>query len=153
MYKCRWTHCKHDSRDIPNGEEVHGNGSAYYHKDCWDQKTTIDSILTTWSENIDAFVNMATLRSIVNNLVFKRGYDEHYILYLVKIGAREKWLHYPYGLYKVVSQQRFIDDFNSMKAKQKIKDIKQEEVGGYEVDTGFKYGGGKKKGFGRILGR
>ena len=34
IVKCRYSHCKHDTKEIPK-DEAYKNGNAYYHKDCY----------------------------------------------------------------------------------------------------------------------
>lgn len=113
---------------------------------------TINKIIDVWVNRINASVNCNALRRVVNTLVFDEGYEEQYILYLVQRGASEGWLHYPLGLYKVVGEKRFINDFNNKKAELKIKNIPQEEVGDYEIDQNFKFNNNRKRGFSRIYG-
>ena len=110
----------------------------------------VDKIIETWIEKINASVSRNALKRIINTLVHDNGYEEQYILYLVLRGASEGWLHYPPGLYKVVGEKRFLNDFENKKAEQKIKNITQEEVGGYEVDQDFEFNNKHKRGFSRI---
>lgn len=90
------------------------------------------------------------MRIVINNLI-NEGYEPRYLYYLVQLGASQHWLHHPFGLYKVVDNRQYINDFNELKARHQIKNIKQKEVGDYEIDDNFKFWENRKIGFSRIL--
>lgn len=152
MHKCSWKHCQHENRDI-NGEDFYtDDGIVFYHNDCHEQMQIINKIIEIWHKNIDSIASESTLKSVINKLVYDKKYDVQYILYVVNIGSREGWLHYPYGLYKSVNNRELMNNYNDIKAKELIKGIPQKRVDDYKSETCFKFFNKQKRGFSRIIG-
>ena len=100
--KCRWTHCSHESKDIPRGEAVK-IGSSYYHADCVHEKQTIDEILKLWSERIDPNPVWNQLRSVVNTLIYKQHMSVDFIKFAVLYDTEHgHHVRYAPGLYYLV---------------------------------------------------
>lgn len=77
------------------------------------------------------------------------GYEAEYILYLVKRGGNDHWLHHPFGLFKAVRNDNYYEDYCKLKLKH--LNIAQNEVGGYQKLDNFRMNA-PKLGFSRILG-
>lgn len=153
--KCRWTHCRHESRDIPREEAVLGDNGYYYHKDCLEEKKKINEIVDFWGENIDPLVNYGQLRNIINNLIYKKNVEPDYILYTVKLGYSEHWLHYPQGLYRSLDNFKRHEDWKKSVEKQSTtEDVEIKADNPYEKksSTTFTYEANKKRGFSQMLG-
>ena len=80
--KCRWSHCKHGG-EVDKSEAVQV-GSAYYHKDCYTEKKSIEDISAVYTERVDPNPIIPAIRKVINDLVFNKGYDAEYLLYAVK---------------------------------------------------------------------
>lgn len=153
--KCRWTHCRHESKDIPREDAVLGDNGCYYHKDCLEEKEKIKKIVDFWGENIDPLVNYSQLRGIINNLIYKKNIEPDYIFYTVRLGCKEGWLHYPQGLYRSLDNFKRHDDWRRSVEAQKIPEeveIKADDPYAKKSTTGFNYGANKKRGFSQMLG-
>lgn len=66
--KCRYAQCKHDTREIPIGEEVQ-NGSYYYHKDCYEDKLARARIVDIWKNAIDPNPIYMQLNRAINDVL------------------------------------------------------------------------------------
>lgn len=120
--KCRWKHCNHGSQDIPREEAVK-DGRNYYHKDCYEQKCLVDKIKQTWAEKIDDNFDNMQLTVAINNLAFKHDMNLEYILYVVNVGADEKWLHFPNGLYQAVKHDDLRQKFEKAKTQKAVGNV------------------------------
>lgn len=149
--KCTYKHCCHKNKDIPREEAVKDNGK-YYHKDCYKNKKLIDKIKQVWEEKIDPQPNYMRLTVVLNNLAFNRGIDLKYILYVVNLGAKEKWLKHPEGLYAAVDNEERYKKWRNLDAK---KELEKEEPIDYDNIAKFvayTYIPPKKKDLADILG-
>lgn len=136
LHTCRWSHCRHDNKTIEPDDEVK-IGAAYYHKDCAEEKSTIDRIIQVWSEKIDAFVQIPKLRSIVNQVIYTRGCDPKFILYVVECGAKEHWLKHEAGLYTAVKDEKRYAEWKRGEAKKYL--AKQKPIEPPQEQTFVKY--------------
>ena len=150
--KCRWSHCKHDSKELKREDAVLSGKNAYYHADCFKEKETIQKILTTYQERVDAFPVWAQLRSIVNKIVFKQECDPEYLLfamnYVLDNGGK---LNTPMGLYYIIK------DYKAKEAWERKRKQKQQQID-FVVEEDIKPTGEfnystRVSGFGKILGR
>lgn len=121
--KCRYSHCLHDSKEIPAGEEVKSGKAFYYHKDCYKQKSNIDKVIDIWQKQIDRYVVYAQLRNVINNLVYNRKVDSSFLLYVVERGAKEGYLRYPAGLYYAVNSAERQEEWKMLKAKKALSEL------------------------------
>ena len=80
IYKCRYNHCKHETKDVLASEAVK-EGNRYYHKDCYKTKEDINKIVELFSEHVNPNVVFAVLRKVINNIVFTRGVDSGLLLF------------------------------------------------------------------------
>ena len=68
IYKCRYNHCKHETKDVLASEAVK-EGNRYYHKDCYKTKEDINKIVELFSEHVNPNVVFAVLRKVINIIV------------------------------------------------------------------------------------
>jgi hypothetical protein len=152
MKKCKYTHCHHNSRDVPDEEAVTPNGTTYYHADCYKEKECIDNILKLWADCVDPSPIFNQLRRIVNNIVFQNGVPAEQLLFCLKWCINNRWnLRNPGGLYYVAKDNDAIAAYKESK-KPKItvrQDMFVVNDDMTKVD-GFKNKNGKA-GFNRIL--
>ena len=81
--RCRYKCCLHDTKTIDkNKDEFIKNKSAYYHKDCYEQKLKNDykeTTTDTYKINHDSAIEQDILTSL-----FNEGYSKEYILFILK---------------------------------------------------------------------
>lgn len=119
--KCRYTHCLHTDTSINlDTDEFVKEGSAYYHKDCFQTKCDIQLIKTLWHDHIDTLVVYAQLNNILNRLIFQDRISSDYIIFAIQycIDNPDKIkLRYPPGLKYVLSNQRIKDAYKKKNLK------------------------------------
>ncbi len=152
MKKCKYTHCRHESREIPDDEAVTRNGTTYYHPDCYKEKEAIDNIIQLWTDCIDHSPIYTQLRGVINNIVFKNGVSAEQLMFCLRWCINNGWkLRRPAGLYYVSKDEDAITAYK--KAKTPKVDLSSDQ---FVVDDdmtkveGFKYSS-TKSGFNRIL--
>lgn len=119
--KCRWSHCKHGG-EVDKSEAVQV-GSAYYHKDCYTEKKSIEDIITVYTERVDPNPIIPAIRKVINDLIFNKGYDAEYLLYAVNYCLDHGWkLKYPGGLYYVAKN----DDVKTGWARKNMAKVKRQ---------------------------
>lgn len=152
MKKCKYTHCRHESREIPDDEAVTPNGTTYYHADCYKEKESIDNIIKLWADCVDQSPIYAQLRNVVNKIVFNNGIPADQLLFCLKWCIEHRWkLRHPSGLYYVAKDDEAIAAYNEAK-KPKINiqpdmfvvDDDLSKVDGFKIKIG-------NSGFNRIL--
>ena len=145
--KCRYSHCKHESKDMPREEAV-CDGRMYYHKDCYEEKETIKKCIDIYAKAFDADPIWNNLRIVINNIVYNKGNDAEYLLYALKYAARNKMtIRYPAGLYYLIKNK---DIKESWEKEKKIADRGNVVV--ETTNTEFTYVPKKSKGFADIIG-
>ena len=155
IVKCRYGHCKHETRELPVEDAVLVGKSAYYHKDCFQEKENIEKVLTMYMERVSPDVVVAELLKTINNIIYVKGIDSNYLLFALNHyldrGAK---LNYPQGLHYVVQGKREKEAYQQMIEK-KMK-TEQQKVG-FEIkettEDKFEYKPHQQTGFGAILGR
>lgn len=155
--KCRYSHCLHETKDIPEGEEVLVGKGTYYHKDCYELKTAIKAIIDYYVENFDRDPIYAQLTKTINNIVFNKNKTPAFVLYALHYA---KWakipLKHPAGIYYLIKDDKIIDAWNAdltkKRAAQVQKKIEETEIGGYTQGESGQHDYVKKPiGFGRAL--
>lgn len=145
--KCKYVHCKHESKDIPEGEEVK-NGGGYWHKDCLDESLVIREIIKEFTERVNPNVVVAQLRRVINDIVYVKGIDAHLLYFgLMHYILNNIPLNYPGGLYYVLQNRDVQKEWNKIQAT-RIKnnfEIKEDNT-----ET-FQYKPSKERGFQDIL--
>ena len=124
--KCGYTHCKHDSNIITG--EYKKSGNRYYHPDCYYEKENIQAITTLFLEQVNERTVISTLKAIVNNLIFKQGYQADYVLYAVQYAVSHPQIRltYPQGLYRVCGDKEIRQSWDKLKAGEITKNEKVE---------------------------
>lgn len=119
-------------------------------KSCHLNNEQLTNITNEWKTRIDKNVNEYDLASVIISLMDAGRYEYEYLLYLVKLGGNNHWLHHPFGLFTAVKNDKFYEDFCKIKIKH--NDITVKNVCGYERIDNFKMNK-TKTGFLKILGR
>lgn len=149
--KCRYGHCKHDSKDIPDGEAVHV-GNAYYHQDCYREKQSIDDIIAVWCERVDDKPIYGELRGVINNLIFKTGYPAEKVLWYLRWATTHGiGIKHPPGLYWLMKNEKIAKAWEDAQ-KKTIADNWEFELANTEAPSGFEYKP-QTTGFKRIIKR
>lgn len=121
MRKCRYTHCLHENTNINiDTDEYTKDGSAYYHKDCFQTKSDIQLIKTLWHDHIDSLVVYSQLNNILNRLIFQDNIPSDYVVFAVQYSIKNSntiKLRYPPGLKYVLGNQRVKDAYKKKTTK------------------------------------
>ncbi|GEM_PF-557627 len=154
IYKCRYNHCKHETKDVLASEAVK-DGNRYFHKDCYKTKEEINKIIELFAEYINPNVVFAVLRKVVNNIVFNRGVDSGLLLFGLNYYIANKiTLNYPQGLYYVIQNKNVIKGYKEKKNKEYLIEQKknlQKAEDDTEMVSSFTYKPNKQKSFADIL--
>lgn len=160
---CRFKMCEHPDKkiDITKDEYVL-NGSAYYHKDCYEKrrewkdeqtKADLQLIKNLWCEHISRTVVFSQLMSCLNEIL-ARGVDSDYLVFVMQYVIEHKMnLRYPYGFKYFVDRSEIKDAYNKKIAKQTPRvnvndfsiDNPTDDSPKFSINT-------KPSGFNRILG-
>lgn len=150
--KCRYSHCKHESKEIADGEGVRV-GNAYYHEDCYKEKNDVDGVISLWCEKVDPIPIYSELRGVVNTLVYKRGYPAEKVLYFLRWALAHGYnIKHPPGLYYLMKNA---DAERSWGEKQRATFVNfefEEPEKRNDASQGFEYKP-DATGFKRIIGR
>lgn len=147
MVKCRYSHCKHESKDVLKDEAV-SDGKSYYHKDCYIEKETLKECIDVYVKNFESDPIFTQLRSVINDIVYNKGNEADFLLFALKYSASHKipLRHIP-GLYYIIK------DNNIIKAWEKEKSLAaRDKVVVSNTNTEYNYVQRKTKGFADILG-
>lgn len=154
IYKCRYNHCKHETKDVLASEAVK-EGNRYYHKDCYKTKEDINKIVELFSEHVNPNVVFAVLRKVINNIVFTRGVDSGLLLFGLNYYISNKiTLNYPQGLYYVIQNKNVIKGYTEKKNREYLIEQKknmQKIEDNEEMESSFTYKPSKRKSFADIL--
>jgi len=153
-YKCKYSHCKHDTRDIPSDEAVKVGKSAYYHEDCRREMELIKEIIDIFYVKVDNNVVMPRLRKVLNNIIYNKNVSPEYLLFGINYFLKNKTLNYPEGLYYVASDSDVKSAWDKM-IKKKISESAKDEftVKDEDLNTSPSFTiNQKQKSFSDILG-
>lgn len=110
MARCSYKHCPKPEEDILGEEQAVRNGKVF-HKGCLDTSETIKKIVDLYYTKVSNTVVMTVLVRTINNIVFEKGIDSHYLLYALNSAViRKRQIKSPVYL------QYLIDDFDIKKA-------------------------------------
>lgn len=100
--KCRWKHCKFGGEvDKDKAVQI---GLSYFHPECYAERESIQKIIDTWHERVDAYPMESMLRKMVNDLVLKQNVNAEFLLFALNYCLDHGWnLRHPAGL-KAVSK-------------------------------------------------
>lgn len=154
--KCKYSHCKHETTEIPNGEEVLVGKSSYYHKDCYEEMSTIKNIIDVFVKKVDEHPIMSLLRKVVNDIVYNHKVDAKYLLFALNYCVDNNLpIRHPQGLYYIVKNNAINQQWQHVLASQNRKEIKERlknvEINSEEEDKSFEYHVQKAVGFEDIL--
>ena len=116
-YKCGWSHCKIDNI-IQEGDDFEIVGGKKYHKYCNFERENINKSIILFTEQINGQIVMSQLRSVINNLIFKQGFESDYVVFAIQyaIDHPEYKLTYPQGLHRICKDQKIIGLWKTQKA-------------------------------------
>ena len=145
--KCRYSHCKHEERELPRAEAV-CCGNAYYHSDCYSEVNNIKECIDIYVNHFEAEPIFEHLKRVINKIIYEKGYDSDYLLYAMKYAASHRIpIRHPPGLYYLMKN----DEIKSLWEKDKLS-RKRKTVVVENKDTSFSYVPKKEKGFASIIG-
>ena len=149
--KCRaGKRCLHNGEPIPVSKAVTDEKGLYYHPDCLETKKNCKKIVDIFVEELNPNVIFNQLNSVINTLVFERGIDSEMLLYGIRWCINHGWnLRYPQGLYRVMQEQRWQDEYKNKqtaKAQKVVMEIKEDMP-----DNVFEYSPLKQQSFADIL--
>lgn len=131
--KCKYAHCKHETKDIPKGQEIK-NGTGYWHEDCLKESLAIREVIDIFTKDINSNVVMPQLRRTINNIVYDKGIEAEFLLFGLKYYVSHKIpLNYPGGLYYVLQNKDVQKEWDRVQTR----NIKKEFV--IEEDNNRKY--------------
>lgn len=155
--KCKYSHCKHDSTEIKNGEEILVGKASYYHKDCYEEMSAIKKIIDSYVERVDPHPIMSLLRKVINEIVYKNKVDASFLLFAFNYCLDNGWsISHPQGLYYVAKNNAAKQQWNRIMASKSVKEMKaklndNEVNDDIEESKSFDYHVQKAVGFGDIL--
>ena len=155
MKKCRYSHCKHETPEIRDGEGILVGKGTYYHEDCYEEMTAIKNIIDVYVKRVDPHPIMALLRRIVNEIVYNQKVNAKYLLFALNYSVDHGWrISRPQGLYYVAKN----NDAKRQWEKNLVSKQKREIMAGItdadesvEEDNTFEYQVQKAVGFGDVL--
>ena len=114
IVKCRYSHCKHDTKEIPK-DEAYKNGNAYYHKDCYQEKYYIEEIKKLYTDKVDPHPVYGFLNKVINTIVYENKVSAKQFYYCFIYALESGWkIHNPAGLYYVVKNEQLIKKYKTM---------------------------------------
>ena len=149
--KCRYSHCKHDSKDVDKEEAVK-IGNLYYHADCFGDKENRREIIDLFVSHINPNPVYAQLQNVITTIIDKKGISSDFLLFGLRYYINHKIpLNYPQGLHYVVQNKQVIAEYNRLNEKKVL--AKENFVTPKESkEVEFEYKPVKAKGFADILG-
>ena len=96
---CNYSHCKHESKEINGDDFVQVGQRTFYHKDCYEEKETIEKIIDVYTKRIDPHPIFKELRKHINIVVYEWKFPAKKLLFYLNWAADTGWgLRYPAGL-------------------------------------------------------
>lgn len=106
MVECKYSHCLHESRELPEEEAILSGKIAYYHKDCYEESMAIRDVIDIFYREVNKNVVMSNLRQVVNQIVYNKGCDAQFLKYALRYWLDHgKKLNYPAGLNYVIQDK------------------------------------------------
>ena len=145
--KCKYSHCKHENREVLREESV-SSGNLYYHKDCYQEKETMKKCIDIYVKYFEDKPIFTQLRNVIDDIVYKKGYDAEYLLFALKYGAlHRKPIKHPPGIYYLIKDDSIAKEWN----KEKLM-ANKEHVVVNNKDTEYVHVPKKQVGFADIIG-
>lgn len=149
LFRCRYSHCLCDTRDITSPKDDVINGAVHYHKKCYECKENIQKIKELYYEKINRAVVMSVLGRTINNIVFDKKVDSNFLLFAVEYAIKNKIkIRSPMALHYLVNNQKCVDAWFASR-NNSIKFTFDGNVD--ETEQKFKYTPKSKRGFDQIL--
>lgn len=121
-YKCAWLHCRMDNI-IQEDDDFVVVGGKRYHKQCNCERENINKSIVLFTEQVNDQIVMSQLRSVINNLIYKQGFDSEYVVFAIQyaINHPEYKLTYPQGLHRICKDQTIIDIWRTQMANKLLQ--------------------------------
>lgn len=149
--KCRYKHCKHSSRDIPREDAVKV-GNSYMHPDCAKTSRLLVEIRDFYYEYVSKTVVMKTLMATINNIVFQKGVDPEYLMFVLNYAVIHKMtIRSPYGLHYLIDNSRIKSEWKKREDQKVIKSAMMDSNEGKVPTSTFTYTPNANAGFGGII--
>ena len=127
IVKCRYKNCRHETREL-NKADAAVVGKAYYHKDCYEEKETIERILKVYEERIDPYPIWVQVRGVINTIIYKKKVDPKFLLFAIQHSLNNGGkINSTYGLHYVVKDHRIIEAWEKRKREEARALISQAE--------------------------
>lgn len=124
--KCRYKYC-HNNNEV-NKDDAIKEGSAYYCKECFNEKQLKQQIEQYYSTNMPSTA-IQILRKVINQLLYKNNYDADYVLYILKkIHNNNLKINNPFGLINYCNDGRNLDQWKKEKTNEEFKSIKNDLI-------------------------
>lgn len=143
--KCRYgDNCKFDG-EVKKEESIK-EGTAYYHKECLEEKKIKVKIEEYYLENMPQ-TTMSLLRKVIKQLIRDKGYEASYVLYVCEwIVKNRKPIRVPFGLINYCTNDYIYQEWNKKKINLEYKKMQEEKVEIENCDTpSFSYKPTSKK--------
>ena len=151
-YKCRSSHCFHESKEIlPDDDFVKVNNVAY-HKDCYQAISNIREVIDIFAKEINPNVIFSELHKVINTIVYDKKIDSGMLLYGLRYYLdRRIPIRYPQGLYYVVQNIDVQESYKKKIAAEKVQDYTF--TAPVDESQPFEYTPTAQKGFADVLRR
>lgn len=155
-YKCAFPHCQHSSCEIPRDEAVKV-GARYMHKDCATVSEYMQKTVDLYYEQVSNTVVIKMLRSVLNNIIFKKKVDPKFLYFALDFAIKNKIpIKSPYSLHYLVDNSRIKDLWKKKAANEIVKQMQQEIEETISQtpfqQSSFNYSNATGAGFGSIFG-
>ena len=138
--KCAWSHCRHNNI-ISENEQYVKKSSKYYHFACDCERENINKSIILFTENVNDQVVMSQLRGIINNLIFKQGFEAEYVVFAIKYAIEhpELKLMYPQGLHRICKDQNILNLWKKKQADDMLRgqSINLQEIEEHKIEYNF----------------
>ena len=149
--KCRYSNCKHDSKEIDKDEAVK-SGNSYYHADCFRDKENRKEIIDLFVKHINPHPVYNQLQTVISTIINQKGLSSDFLLFGLKYYIEHKIpLNYPQGLYYVIQNKQVIEAYNKLNER-KVLAKENFVITEDNNEVEFSYKPTKAKGFADILG-
>jgi hypothetical protein len=138
VIKCRYKYCKCGNE--VNKEDAIKEGVAYYHKECFKEKTLKQEIEKYYIDNLPR-TTIQILRKVINQLLYTDKYEAEYILFIVKkIHNNNFKINNPFGLKSYCNEGRNKDEWNKIQINKQYNNIKKEiKINNIKEDNKVKF--------------
>lgn len=125
--KCRYSNCKHESRELQKEDAVLSGRTTYYHKDCYEEMSLIKEIIDVYCNKVESDPVFTHLSKTVKDLVVNKGVDPHYLLFALNYAADNNFIHHIPGLRYIAKDEEIWKEYQKRITKQYIESEKQKQ--------------------------